>query len=88
MSYLKGGHNSFMDLDPTYMEIVYEKFETEKDWTAFYGYVEEAIPPNSPTPLGNIVDLRVVVNSYDTGYKTNRPSRTGFMIFVNLDFIA
>ena len=88
MSYLKWKQNSCLALDPTYLAIVYEKFETEKYWTAFYGDVKEAIPPNAPTSLGNSVDLRMMVYSDHVGYKTTRCSRTVFMIFVNLALIA
>ena len=88
ISYLKGKHNSCLDLDPTYPEIIYENFETEKDWTAFYGDVKEAIPTNDPTPLGNIVDLYIVFNRNHAGYNTTRRSHTGSMIFVNMDLIT
>ena len=68
----------------TYPAIVYEEFKIEKEWTAFCGDVDEAIPLNAPTPLGNSVDLRMMVNSEHAGDKTTRCSFTGFMIFVNL----
>ena len=63
MSYLKGKHNSCLDIDPTYTDIVYDKLETEKDWSAYYGDVKEAIPPNAPTHLGKSVDLHMMVDS-------------------------
>ena len=84
---LKGKHNSRLALDPTYPAIVYEKFETEKDWTAFYGDVEEEIPPNSPTLIGKSADLQMMVNIDHAGDNINRRSRTGFTIFVNLDLV-
>ena len=88
MSYLKGRHNSFLDLELTYPAIVYEKFETEKNWTAFHGDVKEAIPPNYPTPFGKSIYLRMMVGSDHAGDKINRRYRTGFMIFVNLSLIT
>ena len=57
MSYLKGKQNAWLALDRTYLAIVYENFDTEKYCTAFYGDIEEAIPANVPTPLGNSIDL-------------------------------
>ena len=35
----------------------------EKDWTAFDGNVKEAIPPNTPKPLGNPVLLCFFVDA-------------------------
>ena len=87
MYYLNGKHNSCLALDLTYPTIVYEDFETEKDWTDSYGNVNEAIPPNAITPLGKSVDLRMMVDSDHSGDKTTRRSCTGFMIFSNLDLI-
>ena len=88
ISYLKGRNNSRMALDRTYPEIVYEKSETEKDWTAFYGNVKEVIPTNAPTHLGKSVDLHMMVDIDHPVDNTTRRSRTGFMIFVNLYLIT
>ena len=87
MNYFKGKHNSSLDLEPTYPDIVHENFETEKYWTEFYGDVEEAILPNTPMPLGKSVDLQMMVDSDHAGDNTPRRSCTGFMIFVNLDLV-
>ena len=67
MSYLKGKQSSRLALDPTNLEFFYENFDNQKDWTSFYSDVDETIPPNAPTPLGNSVDLQMVVNSYHAG---------------------
>ena len=61
--YLKGMHNSCLNLDLTYSEIVYENFGTEKIWPEYYGDIKETIPLNSPTSLGKSIDLWVMVNS-------------------------
>ena len=87
ISYLKGKHNSHLDLDLTYLSIVYETYETEKDWTDFYGDVKEEIVPNAPTPFGKSVHLRIMVNGDHKGDKTTRRSHTGFIIFVDLGSI-
>ena len=59
----------------------------DKDWTHFYGDVSEAIPPSAPDPLGNSVDLGIMVYSDYVGDKSTRRSRTGFMIFMNMSLI-
>ena len=87
MDYLKGKHNSRLSLDPTYPDIDYETFKIDKDWTHFYGDVSEAIPPNTPDPLGKSVDLRIMVDSEHAGDKRTRRSRTGSMIFMNVSLI-
>jgi hypothetical protein len=50
----------------------------------FYGNVEEVIPPDMPPPLGNDIDLCMMVDSDHAGEKRMRRSRTGFIIFCNL----
>jgi len=53
------------------------------NWKEFYGDVQEAIPPNEPTPLGKDVDLRMYVDSDHAGNKSNHRSRTWFFIYLN-----
>ena len=86
MSYLKGRHNSRLSLDHRYPTIHYENFK-DNDWTAFYGGVKEAIPPNTLTPLGKSVDLRMMVGSNHTRDKLTRQPHTGFLIFCNVALI-
>ena len=57
MYYLRVRQKYRLDLEPTYTAIVYENFETKKDWVEFYGYVKEAIPPNAPMHPGKSIDL-------------------------------
>ena len=42
---------------------------------------------NAPKPLGKCVDLRMFVDSDHAGDKTNRRSRTGYLIFLNIAMI-
>ena len=63
MSYLRVKHNSRLVLDPSYPDINMSEFHGERDWTEFYGDVEEAIPYNAPKPRGRGVDLRMFVDS-------------------------
>jgi hypothetical protein len=87
MSYLKGRHNSRLALDPSYPTIDESKFNSNADWTAFYGDVTEAVPPNAPEPRGKEVDIRLLVDSDHAGDKSTRRSRTGYMIFCNMALI-
>ena len=87
MYYLRVRQKYRLDLEPTYTAIVYENFETKKDWVEFYGYVKEAIPPNAPMHPGKSIDLWMMIASDHAGDKITRRSRTGLMIFVNLALI-
>ena len=87
MSYLKIKHNSMLILDPTFPEIKYNDFKDREDWKAFYGDVEEALPPNAPEPRGKSITIRMFVDSDHAGDKKDRRSRTGFMIYINTALI-
>ncbi len=62
MGYLQLKHNLRLIFDPTYPDIDQTAFPSY-DWMEFYGNMEEAIPPNMPSPLGKDVDLRMMVDS-------------------------
>jgi hypothetical protein len=49
--HLKSKHGPRMVFDPSYPDINHTVFK-ECDWQEFYGDVKEAIPANTPTPLG------------------------------------
>ena len=49
--------------------------------------MKEEIPTDMPELRGNIVELRMHVDSNHSRYKATRRSRTGFLIFVNTDLI-
>lgn len=87
MSYLRLKHNSMLVLDLSYPGVNQDEFKSDENWTAFYGDVEEALPPNAPKPLGREVTLRMFVDSDHAGDKSDRRSRTGFMIFMNMAMI-
>ena len=53
----------------------------------FYGDVQETKTLNIPKPLGKEVTLRMFVDSDHTGDKSDRRSRMGFMIFMNMAMI-
>ncbi len=60
--YLRLKHNLRLVFNPAYPEIDLTAFPTF-DWTESYGYVEEAIPPNIPPPLGKDVNICMKVDS-------------------------
>jgi hypothetical protein len=88
MGYMKHKHNSRLVFDPTYPFVDLNTFETGKQWQEFYRGAEEAIPPNALKPRGKEIDLRAFVDSDHAGDKTNRRSRTGFMIFIQNSLIC
>jgi hypothetical protein len=81
-AYLKNRHNTRMVFDPTYPDIDMSRFK-EVDWKPMYGDIKEALPDNSPEPLGKEVDIRVFVDADHAGDKITRRSRTGFIVFIN-----
>ncbi len=78
-NFLEKRHNARIVFDPSYPTIEMGAFK-ECDWKAFYGNVQEAIPPNAPVPRGKDVDLRLFVDSDHAGDQHTRRSRTGFLI--------
>ena len=86
MGYLKGRHNSRLAMDPNYPTVNEDIFK-DQDWSQQYGYIKEAIPINAPPPIGKAVVLRMMVDSDQAGDETDRCSRMGDMIFVNMAFI-
>ena len=87
MGYLSAKYNSRIFFNPTYPLIDYNTFNDGGEWKAFYGDIEEAIPPDAPEARGHCIDIRMMVDSDHAGDKETRRSRTGFMIFVNMALI-
>ena len=81
-SYLKQHHNSRIVFDPSYPHIDDTMFP-KHDWSSFYGKIKEEIPENIPTPLGRELVMTAFVDADHAGDKTNRRSRTGFIIYLN-----
>ncbi|KAL7530083.1 hypothetical protein ACHAWF_003237, partial [Thalassiosira exigua] len=78
--HLKGTrHNSRLALDSLYPTVDEFKFNSDADWTAFYGNVTEAVLPNATEPCGKEVDLGLIVDSDHAGDKSTRQSCTGYM---------
>ena len=83
VGYLKGRHNSRLAMDPNYPTVHEDSFKAQ-DWSQQYGDIKESIPINAPPPRVKEVVLRMMVDSDHAGDKTDRCSRTGYMIFVNM----
>ena len=83
---LRVKHNSRLALDPIYPEIDHSSFKKHK-WVDFYGNVKESIPPNLPDPMGKDVDLRMYVDIDHARDKSTQRSRTGLLIYINMDLI-
>ena len=69
MSYLHLKHNSLLVFDPKYPTLGVCDFD-QYDWTTWYGDVRDAVPSNSPEPLGSSVVLREMFDSDHSGDKT------------------
>ena len=87
MSYLNIKHNSRLVFDPNYPGIDMSEFKSNHNWAPFYGDLQEAKPLNAPKPLGKEVTLHMFVDSDHAGDKSDRRSRAGYMIFMNMDII-
>ena len=59
-------------------------FKSNKNWAPFYWDVQEAKPLNAPKPLGKEVTLRMFVDSDHAGDKSDRRSKTGYILFINM----
>ena len=82
-SYLKLHHNARLVLDPSYPDIDESLFE-KRDWSEFYGNVEERIPKDAPVPLGRELLMRAFVDADFAGDVVSRKSRTGFIVMLNM----
>jgi hypothetical protein len=56
----------------------------KSDWKSMYMDMKEALPPNSLTPRGKDVDLRLFVDSEHADEQYIVRSRTGFVIYLNM----
>ena len=88
MGYMRLHHNSWLFLDPTYPVLDHSSFIDGAELADFYGDTTEAIPLNMPEPSGKYIDLRLMCDSDHAGDKSTRRSRTGYLIFINMELIA
>ena len=69
-------------MDPDYPNIAEDRF-MQYDWTEFYRYATELIPPNMPEARGRMMSTHCFVDSDHAGDKATRRSQTGILIFCN-----
>jgi hypothetical protein len=81
-TYLKRYDWSTMIFDDTLLNIDESKFPTA-DWTEFYRYAKEEIPPNAPEPHGKEVHMYCFCDADHAGDKLTHRSQTGIFIFLN-----
>ena len=79
-------HNSQLAFDPSCPHINHHNF-WEYDWTDFHEGAGETIPPNTPLPRHEEVDLCMFVDSNHVGSFWTRSSKTKFMRYMNMPFI-
>ena len=53
------------------------------DWTGYYPGVKEAIPPNTPKPLGKLMQMTCYVDSDHARDLVTRRSRSRVLLFQN-----
>lgn len=82
-SYLKIHHNARLVFDPTYPNINEEAFE-KRDWSDFYPDMKDPLPDDAPKPLGLELLISAYVDADHAGDKSNRRSRSGFIIMLNM----
>ena len=81
-AYLKHHETSRVAFDPKTPIVNDRAFNTDADWTDFYGDVREELPPKMPKPLGKSVCISCFVDANDAGNVITRRSHTGILIYV------
>ena len=56
--------SSMLELDPSYID---HGVEDVPDWQPFYPDAREEMPPNSPPPLGNAIQITAFIDSDHAG---------------------
>ena len=69
--------------DPREPLVDMRAFNTNADWTDFYGGVFEEVPPRMPEPKGKHVSTSCFVDANHAGNVVTRRSLTGILIYVN-----
>jgi hypothetical protein len=80
--YLKHSPRRRLYMDPDYPAIQEDRF-VKYDWTDFYKYATDPIPPKMPEPRGRAMTVHCFVDSDHAGDKVTRRSQTGILIFCN-----
>jgi hypothetical protein len=69
--------------DPKEPVVDVQAFNTNADWTDFYGKVVEELPPRMPEPKGKSVITSCFVDANHAGNVVTRRSHTGILLYVN-----
>jgi hypothetical protein len=69
--------------DPKEPVVDVRAFNTNADWTDFYGKVVEELPPRMPEPKGKSVITSCFVDANHAGNVVTRRSHTGILLYVN-----
>jgi Reverse transcriptase (RNA-dependent DNA polymerase) len=69
--------------DPKEPVVDIRAFNTDTDWTDFYGNVVEELPPRMPEPKGKPVMTSCFVDANHAGNVVTRRSHTGILLYVN-----
>jgi hypothetical protein len=69
--------------DPKEPVVDIRAFNTDTDWTDFYGTVVEEMPPRMPEPKGKPVMTSCFVDANHAGNVVTRRSHTGILLYVN-----
>ncbi|KAI2500467.1 Reverse transcriptase (RNA-dependent DNA polymerase) [Fragilaria crotonensis] len=82
-AYLKKHENGArIVFDPKTPTIDERVFNSDADWSDFYGDVCEEMPPNMPEPKGKSVSISCFVDANHAGNAITRRSHTGIIIYV------
>jgi hypothetical protein len=85
--YLALYHNARVVFDPTCPYVDMGAF-IKTDWKLMYGNVKELVTSGAPVTHGKEVDLCLFVESDNAGEQFTRLSKTGFVIYLNMEPIA
>ena len=82
--YLRPHHNAEMLLDPSEPEFDMNVTFSREDWSdTVCGDIKEELPHNNPETRGFGFKIVIYIDSYHAGDNITRPSRTGFVVFLN-----
>jgi hypothetical protein len=82
-AYLKKHENGArIVFDPKTPTIDERVFNSDADWSDFYGDVCEEMPPNMPEPKGKSVSISCFVDANHAGNAITRRSHTGIIIYI------
>jgi hypothetical protein len=79
----KHEHGACIVFDPKEPQVDLHAFNTDADWSDFYGKVMEELPPHIPETKGKPVMTSCFVDANHAGNVVTRCSHTGILLYVN-----